>query len=251
MDVLKFCWWTLVFVWRCLMALGKFLAWCLPEPKSTTLGDARWANHKDLKKAGAFDGQHAGLIAGKFNSKIIRMNGEGAMMVYARQGAGKGAGIIIPNLLEYDGAVFVTDPKGENYAITQRQRRTLTGGPVYRLNLEDTDQSHHFNPLDIVRVHTSNEKDDAETLASLLVKPDAKGAEFWDKQAVAKFGAMILHVCQYYKDQPLLKNLATLRNKLNSGRAERRAFLDSMIASDSDTIRQARLCPAGSPCRTR
>ena len=73
---------------------------------------------------------------------------EGSVVVFAPQGAGKGVGIVVPNLLTYRGSVICTDPKGENHAITARARRTF--GPVYCVNVGDPDRSHRFNPLDVV-----------------------------------------------------------------------------------------------------
>jgi len=209
------------------------------ERKSNTFGDARWATAKDLRTVDAFSGEGSGLIAGKLDNRIIRFNGEGAMMAYARQGSGKGAGLIIPNLLEYEGAVFVTDPKGENYAITHRQRKALTNGPVYRLDLAHPDLSDNFNPLDIIRVDTVHEKDDAETLAGLLIKPDSNGVEFWDKQAVGKVGAMLQHLCRAYRDHPSLRKLSTLRAELFGSVAKRQKFLEEMAHSDSPTVAEA------------
>ncbi|WP_271593077.1 type IV secretory system conjugative DNA transfer family protein [Bradyrhizobium sp. CCBAU 65884] len=37
-------------------------------------------------------------------------------------GAGKGIGVVIPNLFDYCGSVVCTDIKGENSAITRRRR---------------------------------------------------------------------------------------------------------------------------------
>lgn len=42
--------------------------------------------------------------------------------VFARMGAGKGVGIVIPNLLDNGGSIVCTDIKGENRAMTARRR---------------------------------------------------------------------------------------------------------------------------------
>src|SRR4051812_4199702 len=59
--------------------------------------------------------------------------GEGHLITVAPTGAGKGRSVIIPNLLSYDGPVVVTDPKGENFAVTARARRQM-GHAVYKLD---------------------------------------------------------------------------------------------------------------------
>ena len=63
---------------------------------------------------------------------------------------GKGIGAVIPNLLHYPGSVVVTDPKGENHAVTARRRREL-GSCVYALDpFGVVHGTAAFNPLDLV-----------------------------------------------------------------------------------------------------
>ena len=132
--------------------------------RSVTHGSARWATLRDLVRGKALGG--GGLIVGKAYGQFIRFKGDGAVMVCAPQGRGKGVGVVIPNLLEHLGSVIVTDPKGENFAVTQRHRSTL--GPVYRLDAIHPHESDFFNPLSMVRVGIYDEDTDAAQLAELL-----------------------------------------------------------------------------------
>lgn len=234
MSVLK---WGFVlsarFIWWLLRALGNLVF----RRRSTTFGSARWAKTSEIRRAGAFDGEGDGIIIGKYRNRLLRFNGEGAVMLYAPQGAGKGAGVIVPNLLEYKGAVFVTDPKGENYAKTKRQRRLLTGAPVYALNLQNIASSDNFNPLDMVRDGTDDEFDDAEALAGLMVMHDPKEPSHWADKAREKLAAMILHVCRTYQhDKRHLRTLATIRRECFSGRERLIAFLQEMKQSTHSRI---------------
>ncbi len=54
--------------------------------------------------------------------RLIRFNRDGIVQVFARNGAGKGLGIVVPTLLDYPGSMLVTDVKGENYALTAAWR---------------------------------------------------------------------------------------------------------------------------------
>ena len=111
------------------------------------------------------------LIPAKFGQKLLRYNQpEGSVIVFAPQGAGKGVGIVIPNLLDYRGSIICTDPKGENYAVTARRRSEF--GPVWRLNLADPTASHSFNPLDIIIPGSPTALDDAKVLADLMLPHD-------------------------------------------------------------------------------
>src|SRR5438067_12823330 len=51
--------------------------------------------------------------------------GDNHLMTVAPTGAGKGRGVIIPNLLSYPGPVVIVDPKGEAYQTTARRRRQM------------------------------------------------------------------------------------------------------------------------------
>ena len=46
----------------------------------------------------------------------------GHILTVAPTRSGKGVGLVIPNLLNYDQNVIVIDPKGENYSITKAYR---------------------------------------------------------------------------------------------------------------------------------
>lgn len=109
-----------------------------------TFGSARWARASEIRQARAFKDE--GLIVGRVGRKLLRFNGDGVTLLFAKMRAGKGVGVVIPNLLEYGGSVICTDIKGENTAITRRHRQTF--GPVFTLDLQDPDISNGWNPLD-------------------------------------------------------------------------------------------------------
>lgn len=95
--------------------------------------------------------------------------------------------------MPYPGSMVVTDPKGENYEITRRRRASF--GKVRMLNPTELEHSDRYNPIDIIRIGTPNEADDAAALASLMIKPDAREAH-WDDKAASMLKALILHTLQ-------------------------------------------------------
>jgi type IV secretion system protein VirD4 len=125
--------------------------------------------------------------------------------VFAPMGAGKGVGVVIPNLLDYRGSIVCTDIKGENSAITRRRR--LKYGKVRIMDTTDPHASDRFNPLDMIRVDGFDEKDDAEALARLMVIPDTKESH-WDSKAEGMLTCLILHVVRL---EPPLRTMAQLR----------------------------------------
>jgi type IV secretion system protein VirD4 len=126
----------------------------------------------------------------------VAYHGDGHLMTVAPTGAGKGRGVIIPNLLAYRGPVIVIDPKGENYQVTARRRRELghrvvlldpfgvTGAPGDRLN-----------PLDVFDLARSHLDCDAEMLAALLsVGHQFQTDPFWNDSANGLLSGLIAHI---------------------------------------------------------
>ncbi len=111
------------------------------------------------------------------------------MAVFAPTRSGKGTGPVISTILDYPGSLVILDPKGENYAITNKYRRTL--GPVYRINLEDHSESDWYNPFDMIRLRTHHEIPDAENLAEAILIPEKSHSEHWRERAKEWLSGMI------------------------------------------------------------
>ena len=126
--------------------------------------------------------------------------------VFAPMGAGKGVGIVIPNLLTYKGSIVCTDIKGENRTITERQRKRL--GKVRALDTLKPHCSDKFNPLDMVRTGTYHERDDAEAIAKLMVMPDGHESH-WDSKAEGMIACLVLYTVRL---EPARRTLAQIRN---------------------------------------
>ncbi len=113
---------------------------------------------------------------------------EGHLITVAPTGAGKGISCAIPALLMWDGPAVVIDPKGENFAVTARQRLAM-GQKVFALDpfgVTRLPQSDRLNPMDLVNPGESLE-DDAAMIAALLVSPrqSFRDDPFWDERARA------------------------------------------------------------------
>ncbi|AWO92420.1 type IV secretory system conjugative DNA transfer family protein [Bradyrhizobium diazoefficiens] len=168
------------------------------------LGTARFATWWELLRAGVRRGN--GPIVGRIGRSFLRFNKDGMVTVFAPMGAGKGVGIVIPNLLSYKGSIVCTDIKGENRAITERQRRKM--GRVRALDTLKPRCSDKFNPLDMVRTGTWHERDDAEALAKLMVMPDGSESH-WDSKAEGMLACLILYTVRL---EPGRRTLSQIRN---------------------------------------
>lgn len=202
----------------------------LLRPRPTTHGSARWATLGDLTKGNALGGR-TGIIVGKKFGQFIRFKRDGAVMVTAPMGKGKGVGIVIPNLLDHKGSILVTDPKGENYAITNRHRSDL--GPVWRLDAIHPEQSDCFNPLSMIRVGTYHEADDALQIASFLVIPESREGH-WDTSAKNLIVAVIRYVL--HTEPVERQTLATVREMLASGEERQEQMLMQMASCPMPSV---------------
>lgn len=218
MDVL---YWAFAGPWYLLKGILRALWFmlCLPfrlrkhlKGQRSAHGSSRWATRWEQLRKGAIRGEGVILGRGAFG-RLIRFSTDGLVMVFASTGAGKGLGVVIPSLLTYKGSMVVTDPKGENYAITRRCRQGM--GRVRMLNPRDLIHSDRFNPLDMIRNDGVSAADDAAALAKLMVKPDTRESH-WDDKATEILTALILHTLQ---EPPASRTLAAVR-KLSVGARE-------------------------------
>lgn len=190
-----------------------------------TFGSARWATKRMLRRADVLG--ERGLIVGKVGKRLLRdSNAEGSILVLAPQGAGKGVGPVVSNLLDYPGSILCTDPKGENTAITARHRASL--GPVFRLDVGDPANSAAFNPMTTIRWGTMDEADDAEVLADLMLARDAKEESHWRTRALAWLTGFILYVGHTYRDAPELVTLAQVNDIVNADPETFRGIIEEM-----------------------
>lgn len=217
MDVIA---WIARILWKSLKLLFALLGFSVRQRgRKGNFGTARWASRFEEWWGGALSGQGVILAKGAWG-RFIRFSTDGLVMVFAATGAGKGLGIVIPTLLTYRGSMLVTDPKGENYAITQRHRAKFSN--IVMMSPTDPLHSGRFNPMDIIRQGTVNEPTDARSLASLMVMPQDGDDSHWDSKAVSLLTAMLLHALY---ESAASRTLAAVR-RLSTGSPE--IFLDTL-----------------------
>lgn len=200
----------------------------MKQPKNT-FGSAAFSSLKDLSVINDDQGLPVGAIPSKlkinsakelissFNQsksgKTLRLGVTHALLI-GQTGWGKGAGFIIPILLDYQGPVFTLDCKsGENYKVTQRRRREM-GQNVYLFDPYDEcgETSCCINPLDRVRKDELNVVEDTLEITKILcpVSRNASGADkHFSEGAGAFIHCLLMHICidSSLKDQC---NLITL-----------------------------------------
>jgi type IV secretion system protein VirD4 len=173
-------------------------AWHAGRPKLKTLG-----SRQNLRNA-------------------ITYKGDGHLLTFAPTGAGKGAGVIIPNLLHYPGPTIVIDPKGENFVVTARYRQSL-GHKVVLLDpfssvpnqilAEYGVERGYLNPLDICSLSGTSIENDAQMLAGSLAIRGFGENPFWDLQGIKLLaGIVAIEMEDAIRQQrpPSFKNIITM-----------------------------------------
>ncbi|MBI1252428.1 MAG: type IV secretion system DNA-binding domain-containing protein [Alphaproteobacteria bacterium] len=120
------------------------------------------------------------------------------LLTIAPTGAGKGRGVIIPNLLRFEGSVIVIDPKGETWHVTHRHRKEM-GQEVRVLDPFGavSRRTDSLNPFDLFDRPGALLDADAEMLASLLAGEGGLHKEpFWDNWGRSLMSGVIAAVAE-------------------------------------------------------
>lgn len=201
-----------------LYKLSKYRIKGIGEGQAT----AQWVTQAELSRASLFDS--TGLLLGKWSgnkqraaNKMLHWQQEGHLLTVAPTGAGKGVGVVIPNLLTYPGSVVAIDPKGENYQIAARARR-LMGQSVFRLdpfNVCGNQQQARLNPLDLIDPDSEDFADDALVIADMLVLRTGNEKDpHWDEKALSVLQGLIMFVLTHAPEE--LRNLGEVRRLLTA-----------------------------------
>lgn len=197
-------------------------------------GSARWANKDDIIAAGllprkrtfldVIKGEKArtseGVYVGGWEDKkgvfhYLRHNGPEHVLTYAPTRSGKGVGLVIPTLLSWPESAFITDLKGELWALTAGWRKKYAKNKVLRFEPASASKSICWNPLDEIRIGTEYEVGDAQNLANLIVDPEGKGLkDHWCKTAFALLTGVILHAIYKGKNEGFTASLPSVDRML-------------------------------------
>ncbi|MGL5348998.1 MAG: type IV secretory system conjugative DNA transfer family protein [Cetobacterium sp.] len=161
-------------------------------------GSARWIKESELSEMGVLSpkGKYRdGVILGRIkNGKTIIENDKTHISVIAPTRSGKGVGIIVPTLLNWQGSSLVLDLKGENWALTSGYRKNILKHKLLKF-APYSEHSISYNPLAGVRLRSSWEFKDVQIIADILTDPGVgKKRDHWEISASTFLVGMILHV---------------------------------------------------------
>ncbi|MCW0454494.1 Protein VirD4 [Xanthomonas sacchari] len=169
--------------------------------KRSLHGDARFAGAADLSKHGLFKTSGDGIVVGKFRGKLVRLSGQQFVILAAPTRSGKGVGVVIPNLLEYQESVVVLDIKQENFDLTSGWRASQ-GQEVFLFNpFAEDRRTHRWNPLSYVSDDPAFRVSDLMSIAAMLYPDGSDDQKFWVSQARNAFMAFSLYLFENWDDE--------------------------------------------------
>jgi type IV secretion system protein VirD4 len=149
-------------------------------------GAARFANEREIKRHGFRS--TVGIVLGRKRGRFLTFGGSEHVIVEAPTRSGKGTGIVIPNLLTWQGSVVVLDVKRENFDATAGFRAHY-GQAVYLFNPTDREgRTARYNPLAYI---DRSDPDDViielQKIATMLFVAPDHGEAFWANGARTGF----------------------------------------------------------------
>jgi type IV secretion system protein VirD4 len=172
------------------------------KPRKQALhGDARFAGAADLAKHGLFKQGGNGIVVGKFRGKLVCLSGQQFVILAAPTRSGKGVGVVIPNLLQYQESVVVLDIKQENFDLTSGWRASQ-GQQVFLFNpFAEDRRTHRWNPLSYVSDDPAFRVSDLMSIAAMLYPDGSDDQKFWVSQARNAFMAFALYLFENWDDE--------------------------------------------------
>lgn len=121
--------------------------------------------------------------------------GHGHLMTIGPTGAGKGVGLLIPNLLLNSSSMIVLDPKGEACAVTAARRRELGHKVIILDPFSSTGlDSDSLDPIDLLRQVEGDQDMDAVMLAALFGEGHGSSSDpYWSDTSRSLNSGLIAH----------------------------------------------------------
>jgi type IV secretion system protein VirD4 len=181
-------------------------------PRARTLhGDARFATRREVAKAGLLGAR--GIILGAWGRRCLMLAGQQGVCLAAPPRAGKGTGVVIPNLLNWPDSVICVDIKRENWMTTAGFRRSA-GQACYLFDPFSEDRrSARWNPFHYVSENPERRVNDLQRIAEMLYPDPPNVDPFWTASARSLF----LGIALYLFEKPSLPK--TIGEVLRQGMA--------------------------------
>lgn len=155
-------------------------------------GEARFARHREIAAAGLFGDQ--GIILGRIGRRCLMLRGQQGVVLAAPPRAGKGVGIVIPNLLNWPDSVICVDIKRENWTFTAGFR-ARSGQACFLFDpFAEDGRTARWNPFFYVSDDALKRVNDLQRIAEMLYPDPPNVDPFWTASARSLFLGIALYL---------------------------------------------------------
>jgi type IV secretion system protein VirD4 len=171
-------------------------------------GGSRLATLSDLSQAGLLNGRPGySIFLGRFHGKDVRYSGASHILVNGPTRAWKGVSFVLPNAQEWRGSLIGLDLKREMWNEIGAARAAM-GQEVFLFS-PGSENSHCWNPLDLVAPWPSRATDVTNIARSLIPAP-ASGDSYWAETARGLFAGLL----GYVLDSETMEGKRTIKSAL-------------------------------------
>lgn len=206
-----------------------------------TFGSAKWADARHLweNKVLGRTGFHLGYFPTDKGLAPLHYEGDRHLLTVSPTRSGKGATMIIPNLLTYTGSALVIDPKGENAMVTSEHRAAM-GQAIHIVDpwgiaMLPGQRPARFNPLDWLDAGDIDITENAMLLADALAVKEGDNDPFWSEEAKALLQGIILFVATD-EDEQASRHLGRVRDLLLLDGEDMPALFQRMVQSEHRVV---------------
>ena len=155
-------------------------------------GEARFATRREIAGAGLF-GEH-GIILGRLGRRCLMLAGQQGVVLAAPPRAGKGVGVVIPNLLNWPDSVICVDIKRENWTLTSGFR-AHSGQACFLFDpFAEDGRTARWNPFFYVSSDALKRVNDLQRIAEMLYPDPPNVDPFWTASARSLFLGIALYL---------------------------------------------------------
>ena len=162
-------------------------------PKRRSLhGEARFATRREIASAELL-GEH-GIILGRLGRRCLMLAGQQGVVLAAPPRAGKGVGVVIPNLLNWPDSVICVDIKRENWTLTAGFR-ARSGQACFLFDpFAEDGRTARWNPFHYVAADALKRVNDLQRIAEMLYPDPPNVDPFWTASARSLFLGIALYL---------------------------------------------------------
>lgn len=173
------------------LVLLSGVALLLP-PRRPLHGEARFATRREIAAAGLLGDQ--GIILGRIGRRCLMLRGQQGVVLAAPPRAGKGVGVVIPNLLNWPDSVICVDIKRENWTLTAGFR-AHSGQACFLFDpFAEDGRTARWNPFFYVSPDPLKRVNDLQRIAEMLYPDPPNVDPFWTASARSLFLGIALYL---------------------------------------------------------